>query len=37
VPILIAILVLAAISVGVVTIRRRRQGGSSGSVSPKAG
>jgi hypothetical protein len=37
VPILIAIAVLAAISVGVVTIRQRRQrGGSSTPVSPRA-
>ena len=38
VPILIAILVLAAVSLGAVTIRQRRRRGSSGaSVSPKAG
>lgn len=37
VPILIAIAVLAAISIGVVVFRQRRQGGDSGgSVSPKA-
>jgi hypothetical protein len=36
VPILIAILVLAAISLGTVMIRRRRQSGSAGSVSPEA-
>ncbi len=38
VPILIAILVLAAISIGAVMIRQRRQRGASGaSVSPRAG
>lgn len=38
VPILIAVAVLAAISIGAVLYRQRRQGGSSGSpVSPKAG
>ena len=37
VPILIAVAVLAAISVGVVVIRQRRQGSDSGStISPKA-
>jgi cobalamin biosynthesis Mg chelatase CobN len=36
VPILIAILVLAAISVAVVMIRQRRQGGSATPASPKA-
>jgi cobalamin biosynthesis Mg chelatase CobN len=43
VPILIALAVLAAISIGVVTMRRRKQDGSDGSgansrrVSPEAG
>jgi len=37
VPILVAIFLLAAISVGAVMIRQRRQRGGSGSpVSPKA-
>jgi cobalamin biosynthesis Mg chelatase CobN len=37
VPILIAILVLAAISLGVVIVRRRRHGTPAARVSPKAG
>jgi len=37
-PILIAIAVLAAVSVGVVMFRQRRRGGAPGSsVSPEAG
>jgi cobalamin biosynthesis Mg chelatase CobN len=36
IPILIAILVLAAISVAALMIRQRRQGGTGTSVSPKA-
>lgn len=36
VPILIAIAALAAISIGAVVIRQRRQRGPGGSVSPKA-
>jgi hypothetical protein len=39
VPILIAVAVLAAISIGAVIYRQRRQddGGSGSTVSPKAG
>jgi cobalamin biosynthesis Mg chelatase CobN len=36
IPILIAIAVLAAISIGAVVIKQRRQRGSGGEVSPKA-